>query len=465
MADLSKSDVKPMKKSATEYMREFFNVGKVKKAFRLGADLFNVVHPVLENQTPVNIAKAVFGVGKVIVDDLEFWPDDYFDDSWDTPFPTDFTKLILNSLANRPYKTLKTSDESSIIHIVTLEDVKVGYTLNTKNNYVERIYAEADKVDRTRELIKIELWKSLKNDNVVLRHVKRPRSNDYDSSSVALELDDAFNPMPSKRAEEYSRYLRKCVDAGVSRSVMLYGPPGTGKSTMARTIVERLGMKSFRIRVEDIGQFDTNTVFEAIDMFEPDAVILDDFDRSHDQTSLLETLEFFQRHVKLVIATVNNKKRLDQAILRPGRFDELVQIKQMDDDVVRSVLGEEYKDAYDVVHEWPIAFIQEYVKRLRFMTSEEAEQSVKELASRVKGLSSYDDADDDEDGLIQPLLDAVRPKKKKTYSNFSNFIEEFEKRNKKIKKRASKSKKMSETMSVLDSHGRIKRKKRVQFAR
>lgn len=447
---------KPMKKSAAEYLREFFNVSKVKRAFRLGADLMSVVQPVIEKQTPVNIAKAALGVGKIIVDDLEFWPDDYFDDTWETPFPLDFTKLILNALAGKPYKTLRTSEESSVIHIITIEGVRIGYVLNMKNNFVERIYVEASKVDQARELIKSELWKLLKDNNLVLRHVKRPRNNDYDASNVALEVDDAFNPMPSKRADEYSNYLKKCVAAGVPRSVMLYGPPGTGKSTMARTIVENLGMRSFRIRVEDIGQFDTSTVFEAIDMFEPDAVILDDFDRSNDQSTLLETLEFFQRHVKLVIATVNNKNRLDEAILRPGRFDELLQIKQMDDDVIRAVLGVEHQDAYHTVREWPIAFIQEYVKRLRFMLPEEAEMSVKELADRVKKLSKYDDED--------PLDSLVSSKPVAPYQTFTSFMRDFEKKNKKTKKkRVLKSN--SELMSLLDSHKRLKKKSRVQFSK
>ena len=276
-------------------------------------------------------------------------------------------------------------------------------------------------------LIKAELWRQMKNDNIVLRKAKGPNlAYEGGYAPITLDVDDAFLPMPSKRAGEYSAYLRKCIDAGVPRSVLLYGPPGTGKSTMARTIVDSLGMKSFRIRVEDIGHMDSSSVFEAINIFEPDAVILDDFDRSHMQEKLLETLEFFQRHVKLVIATVNNKNQLDEAILRPGRFDELVQIKQMDGDVVKAVLGDQHSFAYDTVKDWPIAFIQEYVKRLRFMSPEEATASVKELAHRVKRLNKYDDDDDDVssslDSVPHPLppdhaeLILERPRKKKRKS-------------------------------------------------
>lgn len=391
-----------IQRSGADYVRDFFNVGKVKRLFRLGSDVFEALQPLVEKQTPMSAVKSALLVGKIIVDDFEIWPDDYFNENWEVPYTVDFNKIILKALAGKPYKVVKTSDESHVIYIVRLENVKFGYVINTKSDFVERIYVEADKVKEAKAAIKHELWRLMKDDNIVLRHVRHTRPNG-DSDNMSLDSDDAFRPMPSRRASEYADYLKKCIDAGVPRSVMLYGPPGTGKSTMARTIVENLGLKSFRIRVEDIGHLENNTIFEAINIFEPDAIILDDFDRCGSQDSLLETLEFFQRHVKLVIATVNNRRRLDEAILRPGRFDELLQIKQMDEDVVKAVLGDDHAASHELVKDWPIAFIQEYVKRRRFMTADEAEASVKELAQRVKRLSGYDDVDETNEAIDRVL--------------------------------------------------------------
>lgn len=401
------------KKTTLENVRDFFNIGKIKRVFRLGTEIFNAVTPFVEKQTPVNAVKAAFLVGKVIVEDLEVWPDDYFEE-WEMPFTGDFNKIIHKALHGKPYKTIKTSEESSIIHVVDLHGVKFGYVYNTRSDSIGSIYVEPKDLKKAKELIKKELWDMLKDNNIVLKHVKKAAEKD---GYVHLGVDDAFCPMPSKRADEYAVYLKKCINAGVHRSVMLYGPPGTGKSTMARTIIDNLKMKSFRIRVEDIGHIDSSTVFEAIEVFEPDAVILDDFDRSGEQNSLLETLEYFQRHVKLVVATVNNKNRLDDAILRPGRFDELVQIKQMDDDVVKAVLGNEHIKYYATVKDWPIAFIQEYVKRIRFMSPEDAEESIKELANRVQRLSKYDD---EEEENVTSLLG----KKHKAQGDFSDMLNE-----------------------------------------
>lgn len=383
-----------IERSPQDAIRDFFNLGKVRRVFRLGSEIFTAVQPFVEKPDAINGAKAAFLIGKVLVEDMEVWPDDFFDEGWEAPWPDDFSRIILKALKGKPLEVIRTSDESMLIHMHHFEGVKFGYILNNKTDYVDCIYVPIDKVEEAKAIIKSELWRQMKNDNIVLRNTKSQNAAYERFSSVSLEVDDAFLPMPSKRAGEYSSYLRKCMDAGVPRSVLLYGPPGTGKSTMARTIVDALGMKSFRIRVEDIAHLESSAVFEAISIFEPDAVILDDFDRSTMQEKLLETLEFFQRHVKLVIATVNNKNQLDEAILRPGRFDELVQIKQMDDDVVKAVLGDQHSFAYDTVKDWPIAFIQEYVKRLRFMSPEEATASVKELAQRVKRLSKYDDEEE-----------------------------------------------------------------------
>lgn len=381
-------------KNPINAIQDFFNVSQVKKVFRVGSDIISAAHPFIEKQTTMNAVKSAFMIGKVVVDSFEVWPEDFFGSAeWDSPYPSDFNKIVLNALAGNPRTTTRTSDEALVVHIVQVEDVKFGYVINSKTEYLDKIYVEADKIDRAKAIVKKALWAELKDDNIVLRYVKKPPSQNTSEERVSLEPDDAFKPLPSKRADEYANYLRRCIDSGISRSIMLYGPPGTGKSTMARTIVSNLSMKSLRLRVEDIGNVDPVTVYEAINIFEPDAIILDDFDRLTDQASMLETLEFFQRHVKLVIATVNDKDRLDSALLRPGRFDELIKIHQIDEEAVKAILGKDHVDAYDSVKHWPVAFIQEYVKRRRFMTPKEAEISIKELAQRADDITkdSFDD--------------------------------------------------------------------------
>jgi adenylate kinase family enzyme len=386
----------------SDHLRDFFNICKVKRIFKVGTEMFSAAQPFIEKQTPINAVRSAIMIGKVIVEDLEVWPDDYFDDGWEVPYPTDFNKVILAALEKKPVKVIRTSDESVVIHMVLLApNIRAGYVLNTRTNFVDKIYVEIQNLDVARDIIKQELWSMLRNENIVLRRVQRP--GDFENCNVDFKVDGAFHPMPSQKAQEMSSYLKKCIDAEVSRSVLLYGPPGTGKSTMARTIVSSLGLRSFRIRVEDIADISTATVFEAIRIFQPDAIIIDDFDRLGNQASMLEALEYFQRHTKLVIATVNNKNRLDDAILRPGRFDELICVKQLDEEVIRNVLGAAHSSAFSLVKDWPIAFVQEYVKRRRFMTPKEAQESIRELADRAQRMLRSDDDENDVTGVLRKL--------------------------------------------------------------
>lgn len=369
-------------------IKNALNVGKVKKLFRLGSDAFGAMHPFIEKPTYWNAARTIFSLGKILVDDFEVWSDCYFDaDEWTELYGRDFNMTVMQVLAKYPYSTIKTAEEHSAIRIINLDGAKVGWTYHPKLNSVDHIYVEIEKFEYARAIVKNLLWEQFKGKSLVMRHNRRMIIGG-DEPKVVFEIDDAFHPLPSVKATEYAVYLKRCIDANVPRSVMLYGPPGTGKSTMARTLVENLGLRSFRIRVEDVSGLENGTLFEAIAIFQPEAVILDDFDRAHAQAALLETLEFFQRHVKLVVATVNDKNNLDEALLRPGRFDELVFVDCMDEAVVKHILGE-YADGYEDVKMWPVAFIQEYKQRRRFMNPVEAASSMTELAARVKRLDRY----------------------------------------------------------------------------
>ena len=406
------SEGKEKSKSAISHMKDVLSAGKIKSAIKVGAEVFSAIVPFIEDPNWWSGIRAAFAVGKVAIERVEFWSDDYFaGDEWSIPYTRDFNTLVLRAISQYPYETIKASDETVVIRSIDMDGIKVAYPYNVNMKTVSSVYVETLKLDEAKQKIKMLLWDMYKDTNLVMRQNKRAQHSDVEST-VVLEPDDAFVSMPSQRAAEYASYLKKCIDANVSRSVMLYGPPGTGKSTMARTVVDTLGMRSFRIRVEDVASLESSTLFEAINIFEPDAIILDDFDRANSQAQLLETLEFFQRHVKLVIATVNDRNSLDEAILRPGRFDELIFVKNMEKDVVIAVLGPDHSDAYETVKNWPIAFIQEYVKRRKFMSKEEAEESTVELAMRVKRLEKYDDENEVERmaKVVGKKIESKRPK-------------------------------------------------------
>lgn len=400
----------------------------LKQVVYFGSEIAAAFAAYSENPTWWSGLKAAFMTGKTLVEQFEVLSYEYFDDEahWIEPFPRDFTGAILKVLKKFPYETLKTSTEGTVIHLVKLDVGTVGWVTNTKFSSfkVSAIYAETTNLESIREKIKQLLWNQFKGKPLVLRRNNNVNRS-FDEDRVVLEIDDTFMPLPSKLADDYTRYLKRAVEGGVNRAVMLYGPPGTGKSTLARTLVNNLEMRSFRIRIEDVGGIDNSTLSEAIEIFKPDAIILDDFDRAGGQEALLETLENFSQNVKLVIATVNHRDNLDEALLRPGRFDELILVKRMDDNVIKNVLGE-HVEMFDKVKDWPIAFIQEYVKRRRFMNKKEAMKSLKELADRVDRLDEYDDQRTTS-SVILGKSDSPRPgsRRRRRPAIKSNNVEKF----------------------------------------
>lgn len=378
-------------------LQDTVNVTQVRKVIKFGFEASGALQPLFDKPNWWNAGRAVFGVAKLMLDDIEVWPDLYFDDEekWQMPYSRDFTPLIVPLLSRYPVQVIKTNEGSQVIKLVDVDGMKMGYVYNTKLNSADSLYVGVDDVANAKDFIKKALWSQHNQSSLVMRHNRKTMVYNNEPR-IIFEADDAFNPLPSDRATVYAAYLKRCLDAGVTRSVMFYGPPGTGKSTMSRTVVEELKLRSFRIRVEDIGYTENSVIFEAIAIFQPDVIILDDFDRAHNQAQLLETLEFFKRHVKLVIATVNDRASLDEAILRPGRFDELVYVDRMEEPVVRKMLGD-YQDAYEVVKDWPIAFIEEYCTRRRFMSKEETETSLNELLTRVARLRNYREGGETDD--------------------------------------------------------------------
>lgn len=368
-----------------EDIKNVFNNHEVKKLVRMTNAVSEAAAPFIESPTFMKGVVALTNVGKILVEDVEVYSHGFFmSDEWVEVFSREFNGTLMTVLGKLPFKKVVTSEENTIIKVVDLNGCQVGWTINSKVNSVEHIYFQTDKVDEAKVEIKRRLWDMYGGKPIVMKKNRTiVASVGGTDDRVLFDVDSEFVTVPSLIADANIKKLKRSLDAGVNRSVMLFGSPGTGKSTIARTIVAGLGLRSFRIRVEDVSSFDNSSIVSAVEIFQPEAIIIDDFDRVVGQASLLEMLTFFQQHVKLVITTVNDKEKLDAAILRPERVDELIPIEAMDEASVRVILGQYADECFEQVKSWPIVFIQEYMKRRKYMEPDEIVASMKELSERV----------------------------------------------------------------------------------
>ena len=130
------------------------------------------------------------------------------------------------------------------------------------------------------------------------------------------------------------------------KGVLLYGPPGTGKTLLARCMAQEAAATFIHVRATDVtskwyGEAERRVqqVFDRARREAPSVVFFDEVDAlararedSHEAThrvvsTLLENMDGLEESQGVVvIAATNRPEAVDSAIMRPGRFDRLVEV-------------------------------------------------------------------------------------------------------------------------------------------
>ncbi len=155
------------------------------------------------------------------------------------------------------------------------------------------------------------------------------------------ELQDVISPYIDKK--EYNKLLR--ANMKPVKGILLYGPPGTGKTTMARIIANETKMNLILVNASQflsmwVGESEKNlsNVFKQARAKAPAIICFEEIEaflgkrinseRSYETSIInvfLTEMDGFKnlRNV-LIIATTNNPEMIDEAALRPGRFDKII---------------------------------------------------------------------------------------------------------------------------------------------
>lgn len=294
--------------------------------------------------------------------------------------------------------TIKTSDNNSAI-IYAIDDFNIIVKYDSQDKNYCDVFILSNDIQKIENLIISLIFKLFNYNHLRIRSVNQGISfyscdrAAGESDKISIEQDCLSTNNPSTNCNREIQAIKQFLNKGKKRSIIYYGPPGTGKTTIVNNIVENLGLKSVRFFISDIQHNQINVGF-LVSHIKPDVIIIDDIDRLEGQTSspLLTLIEELRNNCKLLLLTCNSI-HFDSAIIRPGRVDQLVPIFELDEEVVKNVLGEQLIDMFDKVKNWPIAYVSELKDRAEVLGLEAAYESISELLDRVDRLNSQYDLD------------------------------------------------------------------------
>lgn len=210
---------------------------------------------------------------------------------------------------------------------------------------------------------------------------------------------------------DFLKHPKKFDDMGakIPRGVLLMGPPGTGKTLLAKAIAGEADVPFFHISGSEfvemfvgVGASRVRDLFDKAKKAAPAIVFIDEIDAvgrkrgaglggSHDEreqtlNQILVQMDGFEpNNGVIVVAATNRPDVLDQALLRPGRFDRRITLPKPD------IKGRE-------------AILNIHAKNKKFAK----DVDIKKLAERTPGFTGADLAS----LLNEAAIMAVRESKK-----------------------------------------------------
>src|ERR687888_2456977 len=214
-------------------------------------------------------------------------------------------------------------------------------------------------------LIGLLVWISRRAGNMqnLLGSFGRARARRYEPSGEPVTFADVAGIDEAKEElTEIVDFLRnpdkyRKLGGRIPHGVLLQGPPGTGKTLLARAVAGEAGVPFFSMSASEfveaivgVGASRVRDLFEQAKQAAPAIILIDELDaigrsrtsgvggfsggndeREQTLNQILTEMDGFDSGTSvIVIGATNRPDVLDQALLRPGRFDRRVAVQPPD---------------------------------------------------------------------------------------------------------------------------------------
>ena len=250
------------------------------------------------------------------------------------------------------------------------------------------------------------------NDNEnTIQHLNVTLENWAGSPEVLDECKEVISYIDNK--EKYKK-----IGAEMPKGILLEGPPGTGKTLLAKAIASQTNSTFLTMSGSEfvelfvgMGASRVRELFQNARNNRPCIIFIDEIDavgrqrgaginmgndeREQTLNQLLYEMDGFNDNDDIVvIAATNRKDVLDQALLRPGRFDRIISVPVPDKDS-RSKILEFYLKKMEVEDNFDISAITELTDgfsgaELKNLINEAAILSVKNEYNKIQERFIFD---------------------------------------------------------------------------
>jgi hypothetical protein len=397
-------------------------------------------------------------------------PSEYFKDEW--------SLLPIGGLEGMCSRALLQAQDVTCKRIHRIDDAYQAYETTISGMEIAFVIADGENsfwrrnnVDPEDILaaIGIRVWRLIGATDLKLS------ASEEERSSFVLEMVPLGEQgLPSQAATEAVDRLRSFLEAGMNRSVLLWGRPGTGKSSMLKYIASNLGTLRLRVPVHQLENIGASALLRIVSLLRPDVLVIDDFDRlfqldeDNDPATrnMLEPLEELNKIVPLLLVSMNQIGGISDAVLRPGRFDEIFLLRELDEEVYRSVLKGAPSDMIRRVMklDLPVAYLAEVAKRAEVLGWTEAEKELRSMMERSRDLR-WAAMDEERQAKRKSRIWRSRSHRDMTPSQLANLAQARAKRSERLQQQAEKLRQRAEEAAVKAAERKRKQAERAKKAK